>query len=337
MTRHNLMTRKEFLQTAAGAVAASAVLTTSSVSASAVPKAASAPAERRGPKRGVSVYCYSSDIAVNVTLEDCLAEISDMGTEGQEMGIEILANGSIENYPNPSEAWVKNWHNMMAKYHLKPVEYGHWIDSKLYVEGPEGLLNSQESYDMLVRDIKLANRLGFTCGRTKIGVIDEELFPVPNWREFIKRALPVAEKYNFRMLTEVHTPTLLKGRVMDEYMDFITKEKCTPWFGFNIDFSVFQNKPTSSGRGGAAGSFSKPEEIIPFLPYTHCCHAKFNEINQNCEDLTIPYPEIIKIMVDHDWNNYILSEYEGSDKNNGGAWSAVRRQHVLLKRLLGDA
>jgi hypothetical protein len=162
------------------------------------------------------------------------------------------------------------------------------------------------------------------------------LFPVPNWREFVKMALPVAEKYNFRMLTEFHTPTLLKGRVIDEFMDFITKEKCTPWFGLNIDFGVFQNKPTSAGRGGNV-PYSKPEDIIPLLPYIHCCHAKFNEISRDCEDLTIPYPEIIKILVDHNWNNYILSEYEGADKNTGGCWSAVRRQHVLLKRLLGDA
>ena len=40
------------------------------------------------------------------------------------------------------------------------------------------------------------------------------------------------------------------------------------------------------GRGGQPGgqpmkegSYSKPEEIIPLLPYVHCCHAKFNEMN----------------------------------------------------------
>ncbi len=320
------MTRKEFLQTAAGAVAATAVLTN-----------ATAAPQRKGPKRGVSVYCYSQDIDVTVTLEDCLAEISDMGSPGQKMGVEILANGHIDGYPNPTDAWVKNWYHMCEKYEIVPVEYGHWVDSKLYVEGPEGLLNTKESAAMLIQDIRLANRLGFTCGRTKIGVIDQELFPVPNWREIVKAALPVAQKNNFRMLTEFHSPTLLKGRVIDEYMDFITKEKCTPWFGLNIDFSVFQNKPGPGGRGGAPGSFSKPEEIIPLLPYVHCCHAKFNDINNDCEDQTIPYPEIVKIMVDHQWDGYLLSEYEGADKATGGTWSAVRRQHVLLKRLLGEA
>jgi hypothetical protein len=335
MTRENLMTRKEFLQTAAGAVAASAISTAAS------PTPVSAAAERRGPKRGVSMYVFLTGLNISMTLEECFAEIDDMGSDGQEMGVEILT-GAIEDYPNPSDAWVKKWFDLCAKYHVKPVEYGHWIDSKRYAEGPEGWLSTKESYDQLVEDIKLANKLGFTCGRTKIGVIDEELNPVPNWREFIKMALPVAQKYNFRMLTEVHTPTLLKGRVIDQYLDFIAKEKCTPWFGFNIDFGVFQTITSARGNqpGGLPmkeGTYSKPEDIIPLLPYVHCCHAKFHVMNDQCESVTVPYPEIIKILVDRNWNNYILSEYEGPDRSIGTAISQVRKQHVMLKRLLGEA
>jgi hypothetical protein len=335
MTRDNGMTRKEFLQTTAGALAASAI-----TSDAAAPPA-SAAAQRRGPKRGVSLYCFLTGLNINMTLEECFAEIDDLGSEGQEMGVEILT-GVIENYPNPSDGWVKKWFDLCAKYHIKPVEYGHWIDSKRYAEGPDGLLSTKESYEQLVTDIKLASRLGFTCGRTKIGVIDAELFPVPNWREFIKMALPVAEKHNFRMLTEVHTPTLLKGRVIDEYLDFITKEKCTPWFGLNIDFGVFQNITSArgddpGGRPMKEGTYSKPEDIIPLLPYVHCCHAKFQVMNDQCESVTVPYPEIIKILVDHNWNNYILSEYEGPDRTIDTAISQVRKQHVMLKRLLGEA
>ncbi len=326
------MTRKEFLQTATSGVVAAAL--TSSASA--------APPEKKGPKRGVSVYSYAYELYVNATLEDCLAEISDLGTPGQKMGIELLANGHVEGYPNPSDAWVRNWHEMCAKYEIVPVELGHWIDSKLYNEGPDDLLDTKESVAKLIDDIKLANRLGFTRGRTKLGMLDNGGMPTKNWREIIKAALPAAEKYNFRMLTEFHSPTPLKGRVMDEYLDFITKEKCTPWFGINVDFSVFQNKPGqpgSMGGGRPPGKLplSEPSDIVPILPYVHCCHAKFNEIDRDCVDQTIPYPEIVKVLVEHQWDGYMLSEYEGLDKPTDGARSAVRRQHVLLKRLLGEA
>jgi sugar phosphate isomerase/epimerase len=328
------MTRKPFLQTPAGAAAAAAVQSV-----------ATAAAARRGPKRGVSIYSYASDLNVTCTLEDCLAEINDLDTRLYDLGVEILT-GAVEDYPNPSDAWVRRWHDMCAKYHLKPVEFGHWIDSKLYSETEP--LNTKESYEQLVQDIRLGNRLGFTCGRTKLGVIDQPgmpeydtLTPVRNWREIIKMALPVAEKYNFRMLPEIHAPTYLKSKILDDYVDFIEKEKTTPWFGLNIDFGVFQNV-TSPGRGGPGGqpmkegTYSKPEDLIPLLPYVHCCHAKFNQIDDDCQITNTPYAAIIGILKKHNWDGYLLSEYEGPDRNTGGAFSAVRKQHVLLKRLLGE-
>jgi sugar phosphate isomerase/epimerase len=95
--------------------------------------------------------------------------------------------------------------------------------------------------------------------------------------------------------------------------------------------------PAAQTGAGGPRAFSPPEDVIPLLPYVHCCHAKFNDINRDCEDQTIPYPEVVKIFVDHNWDGYFLSEYEGGDKFSGGARSAVRRQHVLLRRLLGEA
>jgi sugar phosphate isomerase/epimerase len=335
------MTRKDFLKTAAavaGAVAVSAHPST----------AVAAPAETSqwpGPKRAVSVYSYVDDLNSTYTLEDCIEEIGSLGTDHYPVGVEILT-GAIEGYPNPSDAWVQKWHDMCAKNHVLPVELGHWVDSKLYSEF-EPWLSTQESYEQLVQDIKLGNKLGFTRGRTKIGVIDVGLDPVPNWREFLKMALPVAEKYNFRMLTEVHEPTLLNAKVIDMYLEFITKEKCSPWFGLNIDFSVFQNmnyqrhvspgQTTNDLTPKEDGTYSKVPEMIPLLPYVHCCHAKFNNVNEECEDLTIPYPDIMKTLKENKWDGYMMSEYEGRDRPNGGAFAAVRRQHVLLRKLLGEA
>ena len=41
-------------------------------------------------------------------------------------------------------------------------------------------------------------------------------------------------------------------------------------------------------------------------------------------------------MKKHNRNGYLLSEYEGVDRATGGAFAAVRKQHVMLKRLLGE-
>ena len=83
--------------------------------------------QHKGPKRGVSLYSYSADFGMIKNLEDCLEDMYDMGAHG----LEILANTHIENYPNPTDAWVDEWFRLLNKYEIVPVEYGNWIDSHI--------------------------------------------------------------------------------------------------------------------------------------------------------------------------------------------------------------
>lgn len=289
--------------------------------------------EKLGPKRGVSSFCYVGELNHTMNLEDCFQDMNDMGATG----LEILADGIIEGYPIPTKEWLNNWFALIAKYNIKPVEYGHWIESRLYADHE---LDVEESYIGLSHDIKLASYLGFGVMRTKLGVIDETLTPVKNWREIIRRALPLAEKYNVVMCPEIHAPTLLKDRMLEEYCEFIDKEK-TKHFGLNIDFGVFQTKNSMMehipGWDPSRPKFSNPEDIIPLLPYTYCCHAKFYDMNENFEETTIPYDKVIPIMKEHGWNGYLLSEYEGKNKDvHGYVTTQLRRHHIMLKRLLGE-
>ena len=121
--------------------------------------------DRKGPKRGVALYSYSAEFGLTKTLEDCFEDVHDMGAHG----IEILANTHIENYPYPTDEWVEKWWRLCDKYEIVPVEYGNWIDS--HVLGDRDL-TTEESVEMLKRDIRLAHRLGFTVMRTKMPVIN---------------------------------------------------------------------------------------------------------------------------------------------------------------------
>ena len=197
---------------------------------------------------------------------------------------------------------------MCAKSHVKPVEFGHSVECQAIAKSSRGS-STKSSYEMLVRTSSFASSSRITCGRTKLGVIDGQLTPVSNWREFIKMALPVAEKHNFRMMPEIHPPTRLKSKMIDDYVDFIEKEKTTPWFGLNINFGVFQNRRFSGrAQGGQAAGMggrrhgrrewepSKVEEMIPLL---HCCPCEVHGNDDNCEETSIPYPDIIKLLVEH--------------------------------------
>ena len=254
----------------------------------------------------------------------------DMGAHG----LEILANTHIENYPNPSEEWIAEWFRLLDKYEIIPVEYGNWIDSHMLGYRD---LTTEESYELLARDIRLAHRLGFTVMRTKMPVISSALDPVENWREIIKMALPLAEECGIKMCPEIHAPTNLDSQMVRNFVEFI-EETGTKNFGLNIDFGVFRNNFDNEPAHRNNFMGSKPEEIIPLLPYIYCCHAKFNHMSDDFEETTIPYKEVVDIMKEHNWDGYLLSEYEGWDKYDPGyeVGQTLRKHHIMLKRYLGD-
>ncbi len=70
----------------------------------------------------------------------------------------------------------------------------------------------------------------------------------------------------------------------------------------------------------------------------YCCHAKFIHMSNDFQETTIPYPEIVKILQEHGWDGYLLSEYEGADKYDDGyeVGQTLRKQHIMLKNLIGD-
>lgn len=289
--------------------------------------------KRKGPKRGVSLYSYSGEYGVSMDMEDCFADMRDMGAHG----LEILANSHIPGYPDPSDEWIDEWFRLLDRYEIVPVEYGHWIDSRLY-GGRE--LTTEESCRMLLRDIQIAHRLGFRIMRTKMGVIDDVNTPVKNWREIIAECLPAAEEYDVRLCPELHMPTALKSRYVDDYVEFI-EQKDTKYFGFNVDFGTFQNRFESDyrlpGMPADGGPCSRPDDIRPILRYVYCCHAKFNHMSEDFAEETIPYQEIIGVLQEEGWDGYMLSEYEGPDKDKRGFVSdQLRRQHIMMRRMLGE-
>lgn len=285
-------------------------------------------------KRGVSAYSYNKVFGVSMDLDDIMQDICDTGATG----IEILANSHIVKYPDVTDAWIDDWHQKLNHFKLEPAEYGHWVESRLY-KGRE--LTTKESIAMLERDFKIANKLGFKVLRTKLGVIDDTLTPVSNWREFIKGALGLAEKYDVRMCPEIHSPTILDSRMIHDYVEFIEKEN-TEFFGLNIDFGIFQTGDNAlvgfneNDFVGPPCEHSKVEELVPLLKYVHCCHAKFLRMDENFREVVIPYEEITQTLIKHNWEGYLISEYEGAKAEvTGHASDQVKRHQIMLKNLLG--
>ncbi len=298
--------------------------------------------EKGHPQRGISVYSYEVLLGKTMTLEDCFLEMYDTGATCFE-----LLTSYIENYPNPSTKWVDNFWRLCEKYKLQPAELGHWCENHLH-RGPA--LSDDEVVEQLKQDFRLANLLGFTSLRTKMTCMNEICDPEPGWQSYIEKALPYAEKYNVRMQNEVHGPTTLHTpHIRDEYLEFIHRTG-TKYFGFNIDFGTFQFQPAKGMPLRNPHQFddvTKPEEIVEFLPYSWTCHTKFTNMDENFEETTIPYREIIKLMIDNGWSGNLVSEYEGpvrftaekSYQDFGFAMveipDQVRRHQIMMRNLLG--
>ncbi len=290
---------------------------------------------------GVTLYSYTGDFAVTMTLEDCLADVADMGATG----LEILSETHIPGYPSPSARWLDEWHSLVASYGLEPTCYSCWVDSRLV---PGRTLTVEESVKLLVQDLELAARLGFTIVRPKLGVVTWDLVPDPVWRETVVRALPRAQALGLRIAPEIHWPTPIRSEVVDSYLGLI-EEAGTEHFGFVIDTGVFQDRPRREQIGSEEETFGggdgnppprppellgvDPRDMLAIMPHVFHVHAKFWDMNEDLTDPHVPWESIIPVLREGGYAGYLSSEYEG-ERYPYAASSLLRRQQVMLRRLV---
>jgi sugar phosphate isomerase/epimerase len=92
---------------------------------------------------------------------------------------------------------------------------------------------------------------------------------------------------------------------------------------------------------GAHMIYREPRTMLEYLPYTAHIHGKFYEMLPDATEYSIPYEEIIPVLVEGGYDGYINSEYEGNrwlqDAFEVDSTEQIRLHHIMLKRLLGEA
>jgi sugar phosphate isomerase/epimerase len=371
-----MLTRKEFLKTLGAATVSAAISKTAGAKPTdPVPSAAQAASNASGSgrvKRAVTFYCYQDEYKLGeMSLEDCFEAVADLGADG----IEILAEESVPTFPLASDQFVEDWRSLMTKYNTKPVYYDSFLEMKLRHDQP---LTMEESVNMVVRDLKLAKRLGFKNVRM--------IRATPP--EVMERALPYLEQYDMTLAVEIHSSASIRGGFADRYIDLFQRTK-TKRLGLVPDLSLFaKNIPRIQQewflRNGAQASVveyvtksyednvppaktleqvmkmspskmdlkwandaynhgpvtNEPKDILLLMPYAMHIHAKFYEVTEDYKDVNIPYGEIIPLILQSGYTGYLSSEYEGQrytdDAAHPNSVEQVRRQSVLLRRLLGE-
>ncbi|QQN74340.1 sugar phosphate isomerase/epimerase [Croceicoccus sp. YJ47] len=287
-------------------------------------------------KYGVSAYSYGEDYGSVMAMEDVFDHIAGTGATG----IEILGEGQIEGYPNPPTSWLDRWFGLLETYDLEPTNMCSWVDTRITLKHS---LTIEEGAAELERDLRLAHRLGFKFLRPKFGVISHDLIPDPQWEAYTERNLDLAAKLDVVICPEIHSPTPIKHKVVDGYIDFIERTGSEN-FRLMIDTGIFQDRPLTHWGSHQINEEARkhmeflngiavdPEDFLDVAKYVAFVQAKFHDIDENLEDQNIPWKPVISAIKRSGYSGYLSSEYEG--------WRApwrsidqVRRQHVLLRKL----
>ena len=287
---------------------------------------------------GVSLYSYTSEYGITMTLEDCIEDVADLGATG----LEILGEAHIEDYPNPSSAWIDAWFASLERHSLTPTCYGAWIDTRRNSTP----MTVEAAVEQLELDIRLASTLGFQFVRPKFGVVTSDLVPDPVWEPATERVLDLAAEKQVIICPEIHWPSVIRSSIVDDYLALIERTG-TEHFGLLMDTGVFHKKMHRRQGGVQAklGEGSARPPLMPVVPVADLRHvidkvvyfqAKFYGIDDQLVDEYIPWAEILEVIAESGWSGYLSSEYEG-DYATGRTSDQLRRQHALLRTLGGDA
>lgn len=212
-----------------------------------------------GIKRGVSLYSYQQEQFFKKM--DWKAMIREVHDNLHTDGIEIIDEAIIPDYPFPSERFIYDFRNYMARYNMKAVTMDIYLDVHQF---RDHIMNHAEAAERLKNDIRLAAKLGFENVRPLC------LVPI----DVIEAALPVAEECNVRMGKEIHAP-----------LPIFVKNKPQPTTGMNaaLDFRMAEQILELADRTGSRHVGLVPDLAIfqhspskPAIAYSRR-HTKYPE------------------------------------------------------------
>lgn len=181
-------------------------------------------------KLGVSLYSYQqTQFFKELYLEGQIREVGEH-LDGAD-GIELIDEMSLR-YPEPGEAFIRQWFNWMERYGTIPVTMDVSMD---VLQFRDHVMSIEECAERLRHDMRLAKSLGFRNVRV--------LSTTP--LDVMLLALPLAEELDIKLGKEIHQPMPLDGRQVTEIIEFIERTGTTH-LGIVPDFGIFQTRPSEA-------------------------------------------------------------------------------------------
>lgn len=295
-------------------------------------------------KTGVSIYSYTQEYSKS---EYSLEEIIKKSSEHGAQGLEIVGSQMIKSYPSISDEEAEYILSLCRKYNVELVSYGANTDVGLRSDRN---LSHDELFHSTMLDLETAHKLGCKVMRVQFMLSPEVLKELAPYAQLynIKMGIeihnpetpstPKIREY-LEVIKEVKSPYL--GLIPD-FGCFATKPNKPHWEsalenGARLEVlnEMAQLRYEEVNRQDALKQLEKhgvnQAEMIAFngmygfvtfykepdleglkeiMPYCIHFHGKLHYIDENLEEASIPYSDVLKVIKNSDYDGYIVAEYE---------------------------
>ncbi|MGY1602232.1 sugar phosphate isomerase/epimerase family protein [Geodermatophilus sp. SYSU D00815] len=328
-----------------------------------------------GVKRGVSLYSFQEEYFLRtMSVEDCIREAAAFGARG----IEIIPEQMIPGFPHVSDEFLDSWFGWMETYGATPVATDLFLDTKLHPDRwltlEEQVASVRRDVDIAVRlGAKVVRAIINTPPEVMaaaapyaedagVRLLLEVHAPFHYEHPWILQHLEVMHRTGSPALglmpdmgtyverfPRVVAERALRDGAKPELVDLIVKT-------YDDHGDTHALADIVNYRGGGPVDFglarqsthyiwSEPKAMLEHMPLIGHIQAKFYEMALDEStgreyEYSIPYDEIVPVLVEGGFDGYLSSEYEGNrhiqDAFPVDSVEQVRRQHAMFARLLGD-
>ena len=277
----------------------------------------------------------------------------------------------FQNYPNPTDEEINEVMELAEQYDVEPFSYGGYVD---FGKLPDHRMNDDEIMDQVTYDLMTAHKLG--CKYIRGFGIPNHLYErVAQMAEFyqvvvayeihapqrpsdpdIQELITIFKKLQSPWVgfvpdfgcyiekpNELHIQRYMGLGAKRENLQYIIDNR---WNGFTEEQMTQKIEEMGGGLAEQMAvsewfgflSFA-PADIEGFktvLPYSKYVHGKFYHIGEDCVETTIPYEELLGLVVESGFNGTIMIEYEGHSFYLNDAVEQIGRHITMEQRILAD-
>jgi len=320
-------------------------------------------------KRGVTVYSFKQLVAEGqLTWDQCIAAMANMGVNG----IELLGQLFFRNCPDVDREDLARWKDMMWKYGTKTIAHDFFVDRTLFKGRELTLRESVEIVKRHVRFAAAIDCPIVRIGGTFDPQLFAEAAPIceeygvklgveihngsSSWiLPDIQRTIDIIRKKDTPYLGIIPDMSMFVKHIREgvyftraaraagvdpdliEAMKAAYEQESNEAYRARCDRMLAEPRPPAEAmflRQCRRTEYHDPKLLLEHMPYILHIHGKFWNMDEQCEETSIDYPNILPVLVQGGYTGYISSEYEGGPVP-GDPFLPLRRFQAMLDRYLG--